>query len=120
MTDMNTPIPNPDETKEPASVGCMARLVQLYNWIRFEEHHGETIACGGIFPAAEIKKGQRWQESSGHKVTIERVNDHSVYYSWVERGTKMTHDKAHFAFQCRYCLILPNRHHVSHHIMLRI
>jgi hypothetical protein len=86
----------------------LPRLVRLYDWLRVEAHHGETIACGGIFPAQEIKEGQRWQGSSGHTVTVENVDDHSVYYSWVERGTKMTHDKAHFAFQCRYCLILPN------------
>jgi len=89
------------------------RLVRLYNWLRLERHHDETIACGGIFPADEIKEGQRWQESSGHTVTVECVNDHSVYYSWRERGTKMTHDKAHFAFQCRYCLILPNKGSIS-------
>jgi hypothetical protein len=99
---------DPPEADNAAGAGCMTRLVGLYDWIRFEEHHGEIIACGGIFPADEIKEGQRWQGSSGHTVTVESVNDHSVYYSWVERGTKMTHNKSRFAFQCRYCLILPN------------
>lgn len=98
-------------TVENTALGsnCQERLVRLYNWLRVEEHHGKMIACGGIFPAEEIKAGQQWQGSSGHTVTVDRVNDHSVYYSWVERGTTMTHDKAHFAFQCRYCLILPNK-----------
>ena len=84
------------------------RLVRLYDWLRIEEYHGKTIACGGIFPPHEIKEGQLWQASGGGTVTVERVNDHSVYYSWEERGTKKTHDKSHFAFQCRYCLVLPN------------
>jgi hypothetical protein len=95
------------ENKAAPSVD-VPRLVRLYDWLRVEQHHGKTIACGGIFPAEEIKEGQRWQGSSGHAVTVESVNAHSVYYSWIERGTKMTQDKAHFAFQCRYCLILPN------------
>lgn len=94
-------------TEELQSVD-QRRLVRLYDWLRVEQHHGKTIACGGIFPAEEIKEGQRWQGSSGHAVTVESVNAHSVYYSWIERGTKMTQDKAHFAFQCRYCLILPS------------
>ena len=84
------------------------RFVRLYDWLRIEKQHGEMIACGGIFPAEEIKSGQRWQDSGGGAVTVESVNDHSVYYSWDERGTKKTHDKSHFAFQCRYCLILSN------------
>ena len=98
------------ETKLEHETGehSVDRLVRLYDWLRIEEQHGETIACGGIFPAGEIKAGQRWQGSGGCVVTVEIVNDRSVYYSWEERGAKKTHDKSHFAFQCRYCLILPN------------
>jgi hypothetical protein len=84
------------------------RLVRLYDWLRIEVWHGETIACGGIFPAEEIKAGQRWQGSGGGVVIVKSVNDHSVYYSWEEHGERREHDKLHFAFQCRYCLILPN------------
>jgi hypothetical protein len=102
--------PEAAETVQTTNVPAvdLPRLVRLYDWLRVEQHHGEVIACGGIFPSREIQEGQRWQGSSGHTVTVECVNGHSVHYSWVERGTKMTHDKAHFAFQCRYCLILPN------------
>ena len=102
--------PEAAETVQTTNVPAvdLPRLVRLYDWLRMEQHHGETIACGGIFPDEEIKEGQQWQGSSGQAVTIESVNAHSVYYSWVERGVKMPHDKSHFAFQCRYCLILPN------------
>lgn len=95
-------------TRDSLQAVDLPRLVRIYNWLRIEEHHGEMIACGGIFHAEEIKAGQRWQGSSGHTVTVDSVNAHSVYYSWVDRGTTVTHSKAHFAFQCRYCLILPN------------
>lgn len=96
-----------DNERSEAAVD-VPRLVRLYDWLRVEEHHGNMIACGGIFPAEEIKAGQRWQGSSGHTVTVDGVNEHSIYYSWIESGTTMTHNKEHFAFQCRYCLILPN------------
>lgn len=82
------------------------RLVRLYGWLRIEEHHGRTIACGGIFPAEEVKAGQLWQDSCGGVVTVDRVCDHSVYYSWEGCGARKTYDKSHFAFQCRYCLVL--------------
>ncbi len=36
------------------------RLAKLYDWFRLEEQNGEMIACGGIFPAYEIKAGQRF------------------------------------------------------------
>jgi len=84
----------------------LPRLAELYDWFRIEEQNGEMIACGGIFPADEIKAGQRWQGSSGHTVLVDKVDSYSVHYSWDESGIKKTHKKSHFAFQCRYCLIL--------------
>ena len=38
---------------------------------------------------------------------VDSVDAHSVYYSWEEKGQKKTHSKEHFAFQCRYSLVLP-------------
>jgi hypothetical protein len=84
----------------------LTRLAKLYDWLRMEWHNDQMIACGGIFPAYEIKAGQRWQGSSGHTVLVDKVDSFSVYYSWNEEGVKKTHKKSHFAFQCRYCLIL--------------
>ena len=84
----------------------LPRLAELYDWFRMEWQNDEMIACGGIFPPEEIKAGQRWQGSRGHTVLVDKVDSFSVYYSWDEEGVKKTHKKSHFAFQCRYCLIL--------------
>lgn len=77
-----------ENTNDVTGADSLDRLVRLYDWLRIEEHHGKTIACGGIFPADEIEAGQLWQGSGGGMVTVECVNDKSVYYSWEERGTK--------------------------------
>lgn len=84
----------------------------------------ETEIIGGhkaivrhIFKREELKVGQKWIGGSGNVVTIEDIkvypskheNDkpfYDIYYSWYENGVKKTHDKDHFAFQCRYCLIV--------------
>ena len=119
MKPNETPPPADDqEANKPAGAGCMAQLVRLYDWLRFEESYGETIACGGIFPAKEIKVGQRWQGTGNHVVTVSRVRpiksgdgeiiDHEVYYQWRDSSEEKSHSKLAFAFQCRYCLILPN------------
>ena len=93
------------------------RLVRKYPWLRIESQYGENIACGGIFPSNEIYEGQRWQGSSGIVVTVTALRDiedagtvidREIHYSWMQGETPMSHDKLAFAFQCRYCLILPN------------
>ena len=76
--------------------------------MRFEKHNDNWQVCGYIFPNSEIKIGQRWRAVSGNIVTIEKNEDDDIYYSWMEKGEKKTHDKATFAFQCRYCLIVDN------------
>jgi len=76
--------------------------------MRFEKHNGNWQVCGYIFPNSEIKVGQRWQGVSGNIVTIEKNESDDIYYSWMEKGEKVFHDKTTFAFQCRYCLILDN------------
>lgn len=89
------------------------RLKRTYDWLRIEQQGSNHIACGGIFPPREIKPGQRWQGSSGHVVTVDLIEpaqsfgEHWVTYSWEEKGARRTHDKTAFAFQCRYCLVLP-------------
>ena len=119
MKTNDTPLPSDTpEANNAAGAGYMARLVRLYDWIRFEESYGETIACGGIFPAKEINVGQRWQSSGNHVVTVFRVSpvksdagkviDREVHYRWHDSSGEKSHSKLAFAFQCRYCLILPN------------
>jgi hypothetical protein len=76
--------------------------------MRFEKHNGNWQVCGYIFPNSEIKVGQRWQGGSGKIVTIEKNEKDKIYYSWMEKGAKVFHDKSTFAFQCRYFLILDN------------
>ena len=56
----------------------------------------------------EIKEGQIWSscDGSSHKVTIVKVNNGWVHYSWIERGNGelKNHKKTVFAFQVRYYL----------------
>ena len=94
----------------------LQRLFLLYDWLRVEKQGDVSVACGGIFPASEIKKGQKWQGGTGNIVTVDRVRafrtkdsagvDHEIYYSWEESGGKKGHRKLAFAFQCRYCLVV--------------
>ena len=76
--------------------------------MRIENQCGNNIVCGHIFPADEIMPGQVWQASGGATVEIVSVNDGDVTYAWTEKGKRVDHTKASFAFQCRYCLIVPN------------
>ena len=77
--------------------------------MRIEKHHGNNIVCGHIYPASELKSGQRWQSSSGHVVTIQSiVNLDWVRYVWEENGATRHTEKDSFSFQCRYCLIVPD------------
>lgn len=93
-------------TAPDAPPATLERLSARYNWLRLEVHYGRTLACGGVFPASEIKAGQRWQGSGGTLVTVAGVDDNNVRYTWSEGGNQKSHSKSHFAFQCRYCLVL--------------
>ena len=60
---------------------------------------------------SEIKAGQVWHscDGAGHKVTIVKCENNSVFYSWIEKGEYKkgelrTHDKSVFSFQVRYFL----------------
>lgn len=65
------------------------------------------LLCGCILPVEAIKVGQEWASGSG-TVTIVAVDDDGwVTYSWEERGELRRWNKESFAFQCRYCLVLP-------------
>lgn len=82
---------------------------EKYDWFRVETtKHGSKIACGGIFPVSEIKEFQIWEGVGGHKVTIDKVSNQWIDYSWTENGEKKAHRKEPFAFQCRYCLVLSS------------
>ena len=71
------------------------------------------------FKSEDLKVGSRWIGSSGHIVTLDKIevrdvpNSSSpwvtVHYSSVkENGEVVTHDKDLFSFQCRYCLMIED------------
>lgn len=76
--------------------------------MRVEEVLGRYLLCGGIVPRERVQPGQTWAAASGgnHTVTVDAVDDEWIDYSWIENGTRKTHTKLNFAFQCRYCLVL--------------
>ncbi len=74
---------------------------------RIEVHNGRSILCGGVIPAAMVKPGQVWIDSSGHAVLVRAADKDEVTYSWEEHGTTRIHSKSNFAFQCRYDLETP-------------
>ena len=71
--------------------------------MRIENHHGNNIVCGHIYPVSELKVGQKWQDSVGSIVEIIEITDDWVIYA---QCNDSPHTKSSFAFQCRYCLIL--------------
>ena len=76
--------------------------------MRIERHNGRNIVCGHIYPVSEIKLGSRWAGSSGHEVTVIKIENDWVTYVWREGEDqhKVRHEKDSFSFQCRYCLIV--------------
>lgn len=74
--------------------------------MRTEKVNENWLLCGVILPKLEIKPGQLWASADGskHVVKISGVRDDWVGYTW---GQGQYHEKSVFAFQCRYCLILP-------------
>ena len=80
--------------------------------------NGHKAIVRHIFNREELKVGSRWIGSSGGIVTIDDIKIYpkmdspkdwyEVYYSWNEGGEKKTHNKDHFSFQCRYCLIVED------------
>ena len=79
--------------------------------MRVEEINGRFLLCGGMIPNSSIKPGQTWAPADGSKrsITIESVKEDWVKYSWDQDNEYKTHQKLCFAFQCRYCLVLPTK-----------
>jgi hypothetical protein len=71
--------------------------------MRIETVNGRRLICGHIFPAYDVKVGQRWAPADGEdrEVEIERVTEDYVYY----RDNTGLRSKDPFGFQCRYCKI---------------
>ena len=75
--------------------------------------NGEVKIILGILNVNDICPGQKWIGSGGNIVTICKVeeilmgNDYMVTYTWMKGETQVYHEKLAFAFQCRYCLIVP-------------
>jgi hypothetical protein len=77
--------------------------------VRTELIDGRWLLCGYILAKKDIKHDQVWAAADGsnHTVTISAVRDDWVCYTWSEHGKAKYHEKTAFAFQCRYCLVLP-------------
>ena len=77
--------------------------------MRVETINGRHLLCGHILREDQIERGQLWASADGSNrtVRVEGVADGWVHYSWVEHGRVVNHEKDCFAFQSRYCLILP-------------
>lgn len=115
----DTPVTvDPNHRHNPANKTCatccraadrlaFAELLRLYPWVRLRKQGNYKIACGGIFYPSAISVGQYWVGSSGGVVKVIQATDTAVTYAWLDSlGKLVTHEKAPFAFQCRYCLIL--------------
>ena len=76
--------------------------------LRIETLHGRHLVCGGTLPTSAVKAGQIWAAADGanRTVKVESAGEW-VDYSWVEGGETKLHTKMNFAFQCRYCLVVP-------------
>jgi len=77
--------------------------------MRVEHVHGRHLLCGVILEESQVEAGQTWAAADGsdRTVLVESAG-RWVEYSWVENGEKLLHTKMNFAFQCRYCLVLPD------------
>lgn len=74
--------------------------------MRTEFVQGRHILCGAILPTTALKVGQLWAPASGgsRAVTVTQLDGDLVTY---EGPAQPPHSKEAFAFQCRYCLVLP-------------
>lgn len=76
---------------------------------RVEVVRGKKLLCGCILPQTCIVVGQEWAaaDGSGHTVRIAANDGEWVKYEWAGDSVTASHEKLAFAFQCRYCLVLP-------------
>jgi hypothetical protein len=73
--------------------------------------HGRWLLCGHILAHDEIQVGQTWAAADGGNYTVQVLDVDRfgwVRYSWTEGVEERSHEKESFAFQCRYCLVLPS------------
>lgn len=78
--------------------------------MRTELVHDRWLLCGTILPTKKITHGQVWAAADGtnRTVTVSSVRDDWVGYNHDgDYGVHKYHEKIAFAFQCRYCLVLP-------------
>jgi hypothetical protein len=79
--------------------------------VRTEEVNGRWLLCGHILDKSKIEVGQTWAAADGGNYTVQITDVDQfgyVRYCWEERGETRFHEKESFAFQCRYCLVLPS------------
>lgn len=78
---------------------------------RVDVVRNRRLLCGCILPQSCIVAGQEWAAADGsnHVVTIADVNGEWVTYQWPDGDAVIMHRKLVFAFQCRYCLVLPTQ-----------
>jgi len=78
--------------------------------VRVELIHNRHLLCGHILKRDQLKPRQLWASSSGadRTVMVDHIHGDWVGYSWIEDGEVKNHTKDWFAFQCRYCLVLPS------------
>ncbi len=74
--------------------------------MRIEKQGNYYIICGYILDIDDIKPNQQWIGTGNSPVTVSKVEDGDVYYTWYEKGNLKINSKDSFAFQCRYCLIV--------------
>lgn len=78
--------------------------------MRTELVNGRWLLCGHFLDAMQIKSGQLWASADGSDrvVRVSGKRGDWVGYTWQEKERTQYHEKSVFAFQCRYCLVLPS------------
>jgi hypothetical protein len=79
--------------------------------MRVELVNGRYLLCGHILKRSQLAVGQTWAPASGADRTVKIVGIENdwVRYEWTEGEQLRQHEKESFAFQCRYCLVLPDK-----------
>ena len=85
------------------------RTKTTMNTFRVETVNGRHLLCGGLLKTEDIKPGQRWAPASGgnYEAEILKIEDNWVVYHYPDNTKPAQLVKDAFAFQCRYCLVLP-------------
>lgn len=75
--------------------------------MRVERVNNKYLLCGVILPLSKIQEGQEWAPASGAKGTVKIILKDG---EWITYSGELqpAHSKLHYAFQCRYCLVLPS------------